>query len=68
MLPSAKVLARIIEALGIDANTLFFNTEGDDLVSREISIRAARLSPEKQEFVLEMISLIERSFRKDNDS
>lgn len=63
--PSAVVLAKIIEVLGIDANTLFFDTEENALVSHEISIRAARLSPEKQEFVLEIISLLEHSFRKD---
>lgn len=60
--PSAGVLAKIIEVLGIDANTLFFDMEENTLVSHEISIRAARLSPEKQAFLLEMISLLEHSF------
>ncbi len=64
--PSAVVLAQIIEVLGIDANTLFFDMEENSLVSHEISIRVARLSPDKQAFVLEIISLLEHSFRKDD--
>lgn len=64
--PSAAVLAKIIKVLGIDANTLFFEFEENALVSHEISIRAARLSPEKQAFLLEIISLLEHSFRKDD--
>lgn len=57
--PSAPVLAKIIQALGIDANTLFFEIDESSVVAREISIRAQRLEPEKQEFVLNMISLVE---------
>lgn len=63
--PSTNILAKIIAVLGIDANTLFFDTENNMLVSHEISIRAARLSPDKQVFLLEVISLLEHSFRKD---
>ena len=61
--PSALTLAKILEVLGIDANTLFFDMEGNALVSHEISIRAARLSPEKQAFLLEIISLLNHSFK-----
>jgi transcriptional regulator with XRE-family HTH domain len=64
-IPSTPMLKKIIEVLGIDANTLYFNTESNQPVSHEISIRASRLSPKKQEFILNMISLVERSFRED---
>ena len=67
--PSAPVLAKIILVLGIDANTLFFEIDESSVVAREISIRAQRLEPEKQEFVLNMISLVERLSKdsKEND-
>lgn len=58
--PSTLVLAKIIEVLGIDANTLFFEIDETSVVAREISIRAQRLDPDKQAFVLDMISLVER--------
>lgn len=65
--PSAQVLAKIVEVLGIDANTLFFDIDENSVVVREISIRVQRLDPEKQEFVLDMISLIERLARNDKE-
>lgn len=58
--PSTPVLAKIIEVLGIDANTLFFEIDETSVVAREISIRVQRLDPDKQAFVLDMISLVER--------
>ena len=66
--PSAPVLAKIIQVLGIDANTLFFDIDESSVVAREISIRAQRLEPEKQEFVLSMISLVERLSKESKEN
>ena len=66
--PSALVLAKIIQVLGIDANTLFFDIDESSVVAREISIRAQRLEPEKQEFVLNMISLVERLSKESKEN
>ena len=60
-LPSVPVLAKLVDVLGIDANTLFY----EDVKShtyKEITIRVNRLSPEKQEFLLSIINLLEHSF------
>lgn len=64
--PSSPVLTKIIKVLGIDANTLFFDIDESSVVAREISIRVQRLSPEKQNYILDIISLMERYFRKDD--
>lgn len=68
--PSVPVLAKLVDVLGIDANTLFYEDTAAPAASKEISIRASRLSPEKQEFLLNVISLLEHSFNalEDNNS
>ena len=60
-LPSVQVLAKMIDVLGIDANTLFYDNINTHAY-REITIRAARLSTDKQEFLLNFLTLLERSF------
>lgn len=66
-LPSVPVLAKLIDVLGIDANTLFY-ADVKTHTYKEITIRANRLSPEKQEFVLSMINLLEHSFDEGNQA
>ena len=66
--PSAPVLAKIIQVLGIDANTLFFEIDESSTILQEISIRAQRLEPAKQEFVLDMIILVDRLSTDNTDS
>lgn len=59
--PSIPVLAKLVDILGIDANTLFYpDTKAHTY--KEITIRAARLSKEKQEFILSIINLLEHTF------
>ena len=53
--PSIPVLARLVEVLNIDANTLFYDEADDSPASNEIARCASRLSPDKQEFMLTMI-------------
>lgn len=62
--PSISVIAVLIDILGIDANTLFFEESEDAPIVREISLRASRLSKESQEIVLGMIGIIEKTYRK----
>lgn len=59
--PSALTLAKFIEVLGIDANTLFYDETQSPYVSSEIAIRTARLDPKRQEFILGVIDLMERT-------
>lgn len=61
--PSASILSRLVEVLGIDANALFFEQDAIPL-SREIAIRVSRLSKENQEIVLGIINVIEQAYRK----
>lgn len=63
-MPSAVILAKLIEVLGIDANRLFFEQDDSSTLSREIAIRASRLSSENQEVVLGLINIIEQAYRK----
>lgn len=62
--PSAVILSKIVEVLGIDANSLFFEQAEAMPLSREIAIRASRLSKENQEIVLGIINIIEQAYRK----
>ena len=62
--PSAVILSKIVEVLGIDANSLFFEQTEAMSLSREIAIRASRLSKENQEIVLGIINIIEQAYRK----
>lgn len=62
--PSIPVVAVLIDILGIDANTLFFEESEDAPIAREISLRASRLSKENQEIVLGIIGIIEQTYRK----
>lgn len=62
--PSASILSKLVEVLGIDANALFFEQPDTMPLSREISIRASRLSKENQEIVLGIINVIEQAYRK----
>lgn len=61
--PSMPVLAKLVDILGIDANTIFY-PDVKSHTYKEITIRANRLSPEKQEFVLGIINLVEHSFEE----
>ncbi len=63
-MPSMPVLAALIDVLGIDANSLFFEEYGDLPLSKEISLRASRLSMEHQEIILGIIGVIEQTNRK----
>lgn len=63
-LPSAAILSKIVEVLGVDANSLFFEQADSKSLSKEIAIRASRLSMENQEVVLGIISIIEQAYRK----
>ena len=62
--PSVPVVARLIDVLGIDANTLFFEQSEDGLLAHEISLRASRLSKDNQEILLGIIGVIEQTHRK----
>ncbi len=62
--PSVPVIAVLLDILGIDANTLFFEGSEDTPISREISLRASRLSKENQEIILGIIGVIEKANRK----
>ena len=62
--PSAVILSKIVEVLGIDANSLFFEQAEAMPLSREIAIRVSRLSKENQEIVLGIINIIEQAYRK----
>ena len=62
--PSALVLSKLVEVLGIDANDLFFEQAETMPLSREIALRASRLSKENQEVVLGVINVIEQAYRK----
>lgn len=62
--PSMSVVATLIDILGIDANTLFFEQGEDASLSREISLRASRLSRENQELILGIIGVMEERNRK----
>lgn len=64
--PSMQVIAVLIDILGIDANTLFFEGSEDVPLTREISLRASRLSKENQEIILGIIGVIEQTNRKGN--
>lgn len=64
--PSMQVIAVLIDILGIDANTLFFEGSEDVPLTREISLRASRLSKENQEIILGIIGVIEQINRKGN--
>lgn len=60
--PSLDVLAMLISVLNIDANTIFSNpenTNSNELLLNEISLRISKLSIEKQEFLLELIRILE---------
>ncbi len=63
MTPSLPVVAVLIDILGIDANTLFFE-DSKDSISKEISLRASRLPKESQEMVLGIIEVVEKLNRK----
>ena len=63
--PSAQTLAKFIEVLGIDANTLFYDEVHSPYISSEIAIRTARLDTKRQEFILGVIDLMERTIGKD---
>ena len=65
MTPSVRVIARLIDILGIDANALFFEGNEKTSISREISLRASRLSKENQEIILGIITVIEQTNRKE---
>ena len=65
--PSAQTLARFIEVLGIDANTLFYDESQTPYISNEIAIRASRLDAKRQDFILGVIDLMERTIGKDID-
>lgn len=67
-LPSATTLSELIEVLGIDANTLFYEESEKMPLSHEISIRASRLSKENQEIVLGLINVIEQTHRKGREN
>lgn len=67
-LPSIQTLALLIEVLGIDANTLFYNDSQSPYISSEIAIRTARLNPKKQEFILGIVDLLERTYGKDYEN
>ena len=58
--PSVQVLAKLVDILGIDANTLFYE-DVNTSTFKEITIRASRLPAEKQEFLLSIITLLEHS-------
>ena len=62
--PSAIIIAKLVDTLGIDANTLFYSSENSASLSREISIRASRLSTKNQEVLLGVINVIEQAYRK----
>lgn len=64
MTPSIPVIAVLIDILGIDANTLFFEESEDVSLTREISLRASRLPKENQEIILGIIGVIEQTNRK----
>lgn len=64
--PSVPVLSKLVDVLGIDANTLFY-ADVKSPAFKEITIRASRLSAEKQEFVLSVINLLEHSFEERNE-
>lgn len=61
--PSIPVLAQLVDILGIDANTLFYDDK-KSYAYKEITIRVSRLSEEKQEFILSIVNLLERSFHE----
>lgn len=64
--PSVPVLAKLIDVLGIDANSLFYK-DIKNYPYKEITIRTSRLPLEKQEFLLSIINLLEHSFtERDN--
>ena len=65
-LPSVSVVAKLIEILGIDANTLFFDSDSKNSLTNEISIRASRLNETNQKLVLGLINVIEKTYRKEN--
>lgn len=54
----------LVDILALDANTLFFEQNEDAPLSREISLRASRLSKENQEIILGLIEVIEDTYRK----
>lgn len=65
-IPSANVIAKLIEFLGIDANLLFFDNNRSSSLCDEISIRVSRLSEDNQKIVLGLINVIEETYRKEN--
>lgn len=65
-IPSVNVIAKLIEILGIDANSLFFDNNGNTSLTNEISIRASRLNENNQKIVLGLINVIEETYRKEN--
>lgn len=62
--PSISILAMLIDILGIDANTLFFDPVGNESLSNEISLRVSRMSTDNQELILGIIEVIEQTNRK----
>jgi transcriptional regulator with XRE-family HTH domain len=64
IMQSMTVVARLIDFLGIDANTIFFEDSEDVPLSKEISLRASRLPKENQEIILGIIGVIEDTYRK----
>lgn len=62
--PSLSVIAMLVDILALDANTLFIEQNEDAPLSREISLRASRLSKENQEIILGLIEVIEDTYRK----
>lgn len=62
--PTLSVIAMLVDILALDANTLFFEQNEDAPLSREISLRASRLSKENQEIILGLIEVIEDTYRK----
>ena len=63
-MPSMLVLATLIDVLGIDANTLFYEENNELSLSSEISLRSSRLSRESQEIILGIIGVIEQANRR----
>ena len=69
--PSMSIVATLVDILGIDANTLFFEQTEDNSLSREITLRASRLSPKNQDILLGIIDVMEdrnRRWKKNEDS
>lgn len=60
--PSLDALARLISVLNIEPTIIFSdseNTNSNELLLKEISLRVSKLSIEKQEFLLELIQILE---------